>query len=212
MFKIPELSFKLFYSLHLVHTTSVRRRMSLTFHGALAKCIVDPSVLSLRGLSQKVEKFSTFQAATDPSANQTALCKYTQGHCPMKSPLLYNPEEHMDTSKSPQPSTDACSVNKALCGFIQKSSPCGRGLRAHSHYLRPSTHLIDFAWGTREMNCGSVCPMGSVACVTKLRNVKLFRQHRIRRQVRPWLCKYTPRIYWIHFAITSRKNLAVIFF
>ena len=37
----------------------------------------------LHGLSQKVEKCSTFQAATDP----TALCKYTQGHCPMKSPL-----------------------------------------------------------------------------------------------------------------------------
>ena len=53
----------------LVHTTSVRRRISLTLHGALTKCIVGPSI-RLRGRCQKVEKCSTFQAAPDPSANQ----------------------------------------------------------------------------------------------------------------------------------------------
>ena len=31
--------------------------------------------------------------------------------------------------------------------------------------LRPSKDLIDFAWGAREIHCGSVRPFGSVACV-----------------------------------------------
>ena len=48
-------------------------------------------------------------------------------------------------------------------------------LRPCSHYLRPSTDLIDFAWGTREMHCGAVRPFGSGACVRKLRNVQLCR-------------------------------------
>ena len=68
--------------------------------------------------------------------------------------------------------------------------------------MRPSTDLIDYAWGAREMHCGSIRPLGSVACIKKLRNVHLFRQRRIRR----WLCKYMPRVSWIHFAITSRKK------
>ena len=44
-----------------------------------------------------------------------------------------------------------------------------RGVRACSHYLRPSTDHIDFAWGTREIHCGSVRHLGFVACVKKLR-------------------------------------------
>ena len=55
-------------------------------------------------------------------------------------------------------------------------SGLSRSLGPCSHYLRPSTDLIDFAWGAREMHCGSVRPFGSVACVKKLRDVKLFRQ------------------------------------
>ena len=57
-----------------------------------------------------------------------------------------------------------------------------------------------------EMHCGSVRPFGSVGCVKKLRNVQLFRLRRIRRPIRSLLCKYTPRVSWIHFAITSRKK------
>ena len=52
-----------------------------------------------------------------------------------------------------------------------------------SHYLRPSTDLIDFEWGDREMHFGSVRPFGSVACVKQLRNVQLFSQRRIRRLI-----------------------------
>ena len=38
--------------------------------------------------------------------------------------------------------------------------------------------------GAREMHCGSVRSVGSVAGVKKLRNVQLFRQRRIRRPIR----------------------------
>ena len=85
-------------------------------------------------------------------------------------------------------------------------------VRACSHFLRLSTDLIDFAWGACEMHCGSVRPFGSVACVKKLRNVQLFRQRLIRRPIRSQLCKYTPRVSWLHFAITSRKKPPVLFF
>ena len=79
------------------------------------------------------------------------------------------------------------------------------------------TVLIDLAWGAREIHCGSVRPFGSVAffknsflmqsvaCIKKLINVQLFRQ-RIRRPIISRLCKYLPRVYWIHFAIAGRKK------
>ena len=68
----------------LVHTTSVRRRISLTLHGAPAKCIVGPSVHLAPWPPSKVEasKCSTFQAAPDPSANQIAV---------MENPRLLDP-------------------------------------------------------------------------------------------------------------------------
>ena len=56
------------------------------------------------------------------------------------------------------------------------------------------------------MHWGSVRPFGSVACAKKLRIFQLFRQRRIRRPIRSWLCKYTRRVSWTHFAITSRKK------
>ena len=84
---------------------------------------------------------------------------------------------------------------------------------ACSHYRRPSMDLIDFAWGACEIfHCGSVRPFGSVACVKKLGNGHLFRQRRIRRPIRSRLFKFTQRVSWIQFAITSRKNPAVIYF
>ena len=58
--------------LKVIQTTCVRWRISLTLHGTLSKCIVGPSVLSVPWPRSKVENFSTFQAATDPSANQIA--------------------------------------------------------------------------------------------------------------------------------------------
>ena len=79
-------------------------------------------------------------------------------------------------------------------------------ITARFFWIRRRTDLIDFAWGAREMHCGSVRPFGSVACVKKLRYVQLFKQRRIRRPIRSRLCKYTPRVYWIHFAIISRKK------
>ena len=35
-------------------------------------------------------------------------------------------------------------------------------LSLQSHYMRPSTDLIDFAWGALQMHCGSVRYVGSV--------------------------------------------------
>ena len=68
------------------HTASVRRRITLTLHGALSKCIVGPSMLTAPLPALKVEKCSTFQAAKEPSARQITLRKYKQVHCPMTSP------------------------------------------------------------------------------------------------------------------------------
>ena len=85
--------------------------------------------------------------------------------------------------------------------------PRSRNARgACSHYLRPSADLIDFAWGARQMHCRPFRPLGPLACVKKLRNFVLWKR-RIRRPIRSWICKYTPRVSWIHFAITSRENL-----
>ena len=92
--------------------------------------------------------------------------------------------------------------NRRICLQIAVAST----LRAHSHYLRLSTDLSDSAWGAHEMHCGSVRPFGSVACVKKLRNVQLYRQRRIRRPIRSRLCKYTPRVSWIHFAIKEQEE------
>ena len=69
-----------------IHTTRVRSQMSLSLHGALSKSH-GLSVLSVPLPASKSLTFSTSWAATDQSANEIALCKYTQIHCPMKSPL-----------------------------------------------------------------------------------------------------------------------------
>ena len=51
-----------------------------------------------------------------------------------------------------------------------------------AHCIRPSTDLIDFAWGDPEMQ--SVRYVGSVSCVQKLRKFQLFRLRRIRQPIR----------------------------
>ena len=50
----------------------------MTLHRTLSKWIVGPSVRLAHWSASKVEKFSTFQAATDPLANRFAnMRKYT---------------------------------------------------------------------------------------------------------------------------------------
>ena len=61
----------------------------MTLHRTLSKWIVGPSVRLAQWSASKVEKCSTFQAATDPLANQIAFCKYAQIHCPASSCLLF---------------------------------------------------------------------------------------------------------------------------
>ena len=63
----------------------------------------------------------------------------------------------------------------------------------HAHCIRPSTDLIDFAWGDPEMHCGSVRSIGSVSCVQKLRTFLLFRLWRIRQPIR---LRYVGKFHW----------------
>ena len=73
-----------------LHSAHVRPRISLPLCGALSKCIVGP--LSVK----KLRNVATSQAATtDPSANQIALCRYTQCKyaVTVRSPFVIQPGE-----------------------------------------------------------------------------------------------------------------------
>ena len=53
-----------------------------------------------------------------------------------------------------------------------------------AHYIRPLTDPIDLEWGGAAMHCGSIRSVGSVGSFKKLKNFQLFRQRRIRHQIR----------------------------
>ena len=64
-------------------------------------------------------------------------------------------------------------------------------LTLHSHCMLPTTYLIDLAWGTLEMHCGSVRSVASVAYMKSLEMLNFFVRQRFRRPIRLRLCKYT---------------------
>ena len=63
----------------------------------------------LRALWHKVEKVQLFKQRRPTRSSFVNTRKYT---VQWNRPLWYNPGKHMDTSKSPHPSTDASSLNK----------------------------------------------------------------------------------------------------
>ena len=134
----------------------------------------------------------------------------------------------------PSPSCFVCPVHTELCVWADRPDGSGGSCARNCPFLIPCPKVVSNKTGPMRFRvrvhsglvhatsvrrrislCSrtafwSVCPFGSMACVKKLRNVQLFRQRRIRRPIRWRLCKYIPRVYWIHFAIRSRKNLGVV--